>query len=129
MLLLSQLDLCSTELLLGGGVPTTNAATGAVPGAGAQLEAAPSTVEDQPSYPIPASSPLSVSTVVSEQNGFLSSPRSRRKKPRCLWCPITQASTSPPLFYPRRRDEEDATAAIHPAIVAKIKQSDTPSLF
>jgi hypothetical protein len=50
-LLLSQLDLCSTELLLGGGVPTANTATGAAPGARAQLEATPSIIEDQPSYP------------------------------------------------------------------------------
>jgi hypothetical protein len=57
------------DSLFGGGAPTYIAITGALLGAGALLEGAPATVEDQPSHTVAASSPWTDSITKGEQNG------------------------------------------------------------
>jgi hypothetical protein len=80
---------------LGGGAPTYSTADTGVLGAGAPSDAVPTVVEGYPSLFLVASFLSIVSIAVSGQNGFLSSPRSCRKKPRRIWCPTARASTTP----------------------------------
>jgi hypothetical protein len=71
--------------LLGGWAPATTAGIEAIPQAEAPSEVATTAVaEPQSRLPI-TSYQWSVSTVVSVQNGFLSSPRIHRKKPFKVW--------------------------------------------
>jgi hypothetical protein len=59
------------------------------------LDAVPTTIEDCPSHFFVTGLLSIVSTVVSGQIGFLSSPSSRRKKPHRIWCPVDRASAAP----------------------------------
>jgi hypothetical protein len=80
---------------LGGGAPAYTAIVRGVHGARAPLDTVPATVEDHLSHFLVVGLLSIVSTMVSWQIGFLSSSRSRRKKPHCIWCPVAQASATP----------------------------------
>jgi hypothetical protein len=82
-------DSC-TKPPLGGGTPAPTAASGAVQGAEAPPEATPTVTKGRWNRLTIASCPPVVYTVVSGENGFLSSPRSRRKKRFSDWCSIEQ---------------------------------------
>jgi hypothetical protein len=97
---------------LGGGAPTYIAAAGGVLGAGALLDAVPTAIEGRPSRFLIDGFLLVVSTTVSGQIVFLSSPRSHRKKPHRKWCPVAQRPGAA-LLQPNEAEEGDAPAAIH----------------
>jgi hypothetical protein len=110
-----QAEASYAKLLLGG-VPASTAAYGVIIGARAWLEVAHTIAQSWPNRAAITSSPPFVSVVVIEQNGFLSSPRSCRKKPHHIWSsiprvwalPCTGHGASPSLFMLVSSGEEDA---------------------
>jgi hypothetical protein len=106
---------------LGGGAPDYNAAARRVLGAEAPPDTVPTAVEGRLSRSLIAGFPSVVSTVVTGQIEFLSSHRSRRKKPHRKWCTIAWAwalSSRWPwrpgaLLRPDEAEEGDAPVAVH----------------
>jgi hypothetical protein len=84
-----------SNLLLGGGAPAYTATARGVLGAGVPPDIVPTTVEDRPSRFLITGLLSIISTAVSGQIGFLSSPRSRRKKSHRIWCPVARVSAAP----------------------------------
>jgi hypothetical protein len=80
-----------TNSSLGGGSPSYITAAREALGAGAPPDVVPTTVEDHPTCSLVVGFPSAISTMVSGQIGFLSSYRSRRKKPRRKWCTVARA--------------------------------------
>jgi hypothetical protein len=105
-----------TDPPLGGGSNAPTAASGAIPGVEAPPEAAPAITKGRSSYLRIASLQSYVSTAVSGQNRFLSSPRSRRKKPfSVLWsiewvCALLAVGhgAAQPLFHRCQQPKKNA---------------------
>jgi hypothetical protein len=83
-------DSCA-DTSLGGVSAAYTVAVGGVLGATAPLDAVPTVVEDRPSRLPNSLFPCSIFTVVTSQNEFLSSPRSRRKKPCVVSCTVARS--------------------------------------
>jgi hypothetical protein len=90
--------------LLGGGAPAYTSTAGGVLGARAPLDTVPITIEGRPSRFLIAGFLSVISTTVSGQIGFLSSPRSCRKKPCRIWYTVARpwAPSSQQPWHPRR---------------------------
>jgi hypothetical protein len=122
---------------LGGGAPAYTATAGGVLGARAPLNAVPTAVQGRPSHSLIVGFPSVISTAVSGQIGFLSSHRSRRKKPRHKWCIIARAwalSSRRPwhpggLLRPHEAEEGNARCRPHVNRRPRLDQEDTPSHF
>jgi hypothetical protein len=75
--------------------PAYTATARGVLGARVPPDVVPTTVEDRPSRFLITGLLSIISTAVSGQIGFLSSPRSRRKKSHRIWCPVARVSAAP----------------------------------
>jgi hypothetical protein len=123
---------------LRGGSPTDTTPAREALIAEAPPDTVPTVFEDRPSRSLIPGFPSIISTVVSGQIGFLSSCRSRRKKPHHKWCTVARALVLASWWSwhlggsvrPDRTEVEGKLSSRH--ILdgwPRLDQEDTPSRF